>query len=69
MRSKATHERPSRGQWFKSTYSGSHGECVEVADLTGRIGMRDTQNRELGALLFGTDEWEAFLGTARDDLR
>ena len=53
----------------KSSYSQSEAACVEVADLTGRIGMRDTQNRELGALFFGTDEWQAFLGTARDDLR
>ncbi|MBE1457853.1 hypothetical protein H4W79_002067 [Nocardiopsis terrae] len=32
-------------------------------------GVRDTKNRELGALFFAADEWRAFLGTARDDLR
>lgn len=49
----------------KSSYSNHDGgDCVEVADLpTGSL-IRDTQNRELGALLFGAAEWEAFTGTA-----
>ncbi|MEU9019947.1 DUF397 domain-containing protein [Actinomadura sp. NPDC048394] len=31
--------------WRKSTYSGANeGECVEVADLHGRIGIRDSKD-------------------------
>lgn len=53
----------------KSSYSQSEAACVEIADLRVGKAMRDTQNRELGALFFDTNEWRAFLGTARDDLR
>lgn len=57
------------GQWFTSSYSGSHGECVEVAGKATEAAIRDTKNRELGALFFGSGEWQAFLGTARHDMR
>lgn len=69
MAPKENHQSTPRGQWFKSSYSGSHGECVEVADLTGRIGMRDTQNRGLGALFFNADEWQAFLTPTQNSMR
>lgn len=59
---------PTEG-WFKSTYSGSQGDCVEVASgLTGAA-MRDTKHRELGALFFSGSEWESFLDIAKHDLR
>lgn len=49
----------------KSSYSNhDNGDCVEVADLPQGSLVRDTQNRQLGALLFGAAEWEAFTGTA-----
>ncbi|WP_017611507.1 DUF397 domain-containing protein [Nocardiopsis xinjiangensis] len=54
--------------WHTSTYSAERGECVEVSE--GPItGVRDTKNREVGALFFTAGEWQAFLGTARSDLR
>lgn len=31
-------------RWRKSSYSGQQGECVEVADLTSQIGVRDSKN-------------------------
>lgn len=32
------------GHWFKSSYSGGSGtECVEVADLQGTVGVRDSK--------------------------
>lgn len=52
----------------KSSYSQSEAACVEIADLGDGKAMRDTQNREFGALFFDTNEWQAFLETARDDL-
>ena len=54
--------------WRKSTYSADQTACVEVANgLTGAA-VRDSQNRELGALAYGLAEWRAFLGTAKRDV-
>ncbi|MFE9243048.1 DUF397 domain-containing protein [Nocardiopsis sp. NPDC006938] len=50
-----------------SSYSGSAGNCVEVADLAGVSAVRDTQNRSLGHILFPGREWAALLSTARTE--
>lgn len=55
-------------EFRKSSYSGGNGNCVEVADALGFSAVRDTQNRELGALTYGPAEWRAFLDTAKSDL-
>ncbi|MEU3141147.1 DUF397 domain-containing protein [Nocardiopsis alba] len=47
----------------KSSYSGSQGNCVEVADIPGTSAIRDTKRRTDGHLPFPTDEWAAFLTT------
>lgn len=49
-------------EWHKSTYSNGGTNCVEARECPGGADMRDTQNRELGHLSFGTDEWSALLG-------
>ncbi|TDQ55402.1 DUF397 domain-containing protein [Actinorugispora endophytica] len=55
-------------QWRTSSYSGgSGGSCVEVADAPQASAVRDTQNRHLGALLFDSAEWRAFLTAAKHD--
>lgn len=51
----------------KSSYSGSAGNCVEVADILGASALRDTQNRQAGHLLFPGAEWAALLTSARTD--
>lgn len=51
--------------WHTASYSVERGECVEVAEGP-TTGIRDTQNRELGALFFSPDEWQAFLTPAQD---
>ncbi|WP_017585463.1 DUF397 domain-containing protein [Nocardiopsis ganjiahuensis] len=52
-------------QFRKSSYSGARTQdCVEVADLPAGAAVRDTQNRELGHLTFGSAEWAALLSTA-----
>lgn len=48
--------------WHKSTYSAGGGNCVEVAEGSRTL-MRDTQNRDLGALGFSTQAWTDLLGT------
>lgn len=51
--------------WHKTSHSAERGACVEIAE--GPVtGVRDTKHRELGALFFGSAEWQAFLDTAKD---
>ena len=57
-----------RGIWKKSSYSdGDSNNCVEVADAAHLSAVRDTKNRGLGALLFPTAEWRAFVDSAKRD--
>ncbi|MEU6584064.1 DUF397 domain-containing protein [Nocardia sp. NPDC046763] len=52
---------PSEPKWFKSSFSGSQGDCVEVAHLDGgMVGVRDSKNPTGPALVFGPGEWDAF---------
>ncbi|MFF0523533.1 DUF397 domain-containing protein [Actinomadura nitritigenes] len=42
---------PSQVHWRKSTHSGAdEGNCVEVADLNGRVGVRDSKAPAAGHL-------------------
>jgi hypothetical protein len=52
-------------EFRKSSYSATESHCVEVAALGEERAVRDTKHRELGALFFGADEWQAFLDTAK----
>ncbi len=57
---------PAEANWFKSSYSGSQGDCVEVAWLAkGRTGVRDSKNPSGGALTFSPGEWDAFTAALR----
>ena len=47
--------------WRKSTYSGSGNACVEVAHAATAVGVRDTKNREGGALVVSHQAWAAFV--------
>ncbi|MFI6367001.1 DUF397 domain-containing protein [Nocardia sp. NPDC050630] len=51
----------SGARWFKSSYSESNGQCVEVAFLDGGlVGVRDSKNPTGPALAFTPAEWSAF---------
>ncbi|MFF5294902.1 DUF397 domain-containing protein [Paractinoplanes globisporus] len=54
--------------WHKSTRSGGNGgDCVEVAvNLPEVVAVRDTKDRDGGALTFSHVEWQAFLDGVRD---
>jgi hypothetical protein len=49
-------------RWRKSSYSsGNGGNCVEVADLSGAVAVRDSKNPAGGILRFSPGEWRGFL--------
>ncbi|WP_162958796.1 DUF397 domain-containing protein [Nocardia yunnanensis] len=55
---------PSGAHWFKSSYSESSGQCVEVAFLpNGTTAVRDSKNPTGPTLTFTHAEWSAFLST------
>jgi hypothetical protein len=46
--------------WRTSSYSNANGgQCVEVASHDG-VTVRDTTNRDSGALAFTAQAWRAF---------
>jgi hypothetical protein len=47
--------------WRKSSYSGSQANCVEVGNLTGLVGIRDTKDRQGPALTVSANAWHRFM--------
>jgi hypothetical protein len=53
-------------KWRKSSYSSNGGvSCVEVADDSGTVMVRDTTNRAGGTLSIPGDAWQRFTATLR----
>jgi hypothetical protein len=60
-------DRLAGAQWRKASYSGSVGNCVEVAALTsGEIAMRNSRFPAGPALVYTRAEMAAFLAGAKD---
>jgi hypothetical protein len=55
-------------RWVKSSRSGpTGGNCVEVAFLAGgTVAIRNSRHPGGPALVFSAQEWDAFVGGARD---
>lgn len=54
--------------WRKSSYSDGHGgNCLEVAETTQTVHLRDSQHPELGHLTIPVREWRAFLANLTRD--
>lgn len=56
----------SKAQWHKSSLSAGDGNCVEVAEVDGLVAVRDTKDRQRGALVFTADEWQSFIDSLRN---
>jgi hypothetical protein len=53
--------------WRKASFSNGSGSCIETAARTGTVAVRDTTNRQGGALVFTADAWRAFMGKIREE--
>ncbi|WP_424889668.1 DUF397 domain-containing protein [Streptomyces sp. XH2] len=51
--------------WRKSSYSNAGGNCVEVASMLARIGIRDSKNTTLPPLQVQPSAWTSFLHEVR----
>ncbi len=61
--------RPSGGNWRKSSFSMSNGDCVEVATLArGQVGVRDSKAITGPHLRFSPNAWTTFVGDIRRSL-
>ena len=47
-------------QWQKSSYCGTNA-CVEVAQTSDAVLVRDSKNPDIAPLSFTRDEWTAFV--------
>ena len=47
-------------QWQKSSYCGTNA-CVEVAQTSDAVLIRDSKNPQVAPLAFTADEWVAFV--------
>ena len=53
--------------WHKSSYSGTQGNCVEVArNLPGIVVVRDSKAPNGARLVFTVDSWTAFVRRIKD---
>ncbi|MFF4240970.1 DUF397 domain-containing protein [Actinomadura geliboluensis] len=53
--------------WHKSSHSGGNGgECIEVANLTGTIGIRDSKNPDGPKLLVARTEFAALVAALKN---
>ncbi|WP_234434333.1 DUF397 domain-containing protein [Streptomyces sp. NRRL F-5126] len=57
------HDVAPESDWFKSSFSNdSGGACVEIASLTGKVGIRDSKNKLGPALVVPKAAWCSFVG-------
>ncbi|MFJ2760678.1 DUF397 domain-containing protein [Streptomyces prasinus] len=55
-------------QWRKSSYSGGGegNDCLEIADLGGRIAIRDSKRLSCASFSIPTPAFTAFVGALRE---
>ncbi|WP_158843596.1 DUF397 domain-containing protein [Saccharothrix deserti] len=53
---------PTTRGWFKSSFSATTGECVEVRFVGDLVQVRDTKDRGRGPVIsLDADQWDAFV--------
>ncbi|MFF4416557.1 DUF397 domain-containing protein [Streptosporangium sp. NPDC001559] len=53
-------------EFHKSSISGTHDDCVEVAvNLPGLVAVRDSKDPSGPALAFSVSGWDAFIGDVK----
>ncbi|MET9370546.1 DUF397 domain-containing protein [Streptomyces griseoflavus] len=54
--------------WFKSSYSGAEGgQCVEVANGTAGVHVRDSKAAAGPVVTVSRDAWTGFIGLASSE--
>ncbi|TDC10968.1 DUF397 domain-containing protein [Streptomyces sp. 8K308] len=57
---------PSEAAWFKSSYSDENGgTCVEVAELSNRVGVRDSKDTDIAPFTVPKAAWASFVDQLR----
>ena len=56
----------ARAVWRKSSRSTGSTSCVELADLSVHVGVRDSKRPAQPALVVGRNTWSAFARQLRD---
>ncbi|MEU9480740.1 DUF397 domain-containing protein [Streptomyces sp. NPDC048191] len=52
--------------WFKSSYSNdTGGNCIEIADRTTEVGIRDSKKKTGPALVVPATAWSSFISLVR----
>ncbi len=51
--------------WRTSSYSGSSGDCVQVARVSDGTAVRDSKDTDGPVLTFTADAWRAFVGNVK----
>jgi Domain of unknown function (DUF397) len=51
--------------WLKAQASNHNGACVEIAEVPGKIAMRDSKDPSGPVLVYTPAEFKAFLGGVR----
>jgi hypothetical protein len=56
----------TNAEWRKSSYSATQTNCVEVAQASEIVAVRDSKNPTGPVLVFTPTEWAAFVAGVRD---
>ena len=51
-------------RWRTASECGGNGSCVEVAKLSGDVGVRDSRTDRSPVLRLGAGAWRAFVSAA-----